>query len=372
MTLMRGLADDLPLHQWLKEAVWPVEARWVGAEMVRDGTRLAIAEMLLSGTTCFSDQYYFPEIVAEAAADMHMRAVVGTPVTEYATAWAATPAECLAKGAELVHDPFAEHPLISTCFAPHSALTVSDGTFADLRVLADQLDKPIQMHLHESQDEVETSVADCGRRPLQRLEDLGMVNSSLLAVHAVHVDDAEIRLLAESGVAVAHCPRSNLKLADGIAPVQDFLDAGITVGLGTDGAASNNVLDMPGEMRTAALLAKTRAGRAEALPAHGALHMATLGGAAALGIDSVTGSIAPGKWADLACIDLMQVNSQPVYDAVSQVVYTVQPHQVQDVWVAGRHQIEGGRLNSIDTQEILRRASEWRQRMSAGKDGISG
>jgi 5-methylthioadenosine/S-adenosylhomocysteine deaminase len=171
---------------------------------------------------------------------------------------------------------------------------------------------------------------------------------------------------------VAHCPRSNLKLADGIAPVQDFLDAGITVGLGTDGAASNNVLDMPGEMRTAALLAKTRAGRAEALPAHGALHMATLGGAAALGIDSVTGSIAPGKWADLACIDLMQVNSQPVYDAVSQVVYTVQPHQVQDVWVAGRHQVEGGRLNSIDTQEILRRASEWRQRMSAGKDGISG
>jgi 5-methylthioadenosine/S-adenosylhomocysteine deaminase len=368
MTLMRGLADDLPLHRWLKEAVWPAEARWVGAEMVRDGTRLAIAEMLLSGSTCFSDQYYFPEIVAETAADMNMRAVIGTPVTEYATAWAATPAECLAKGAELVHDPFAEHPLVSTCFAPHSALTVADGTFADLRVLADQLDKPIQMHLHESLDEIESSVAECGRRPLQRLEDLGMVNSSLLAVHAVHVNDAEIQLLAESGVAVAHCPRSNLKLADGIAAAQDLLDAGITVGLGTDGAASNNVLDMPGEMRTAALLAKARAGRAEALPAASALRMATLDGAAALGIDSVTGSIEPGKWADLACIDLMHVNSQPVYDPISQVVYTVQPHQVRDVWVAGRHQVEGGQLTLIDTQEIVRRTSEWRQRMSSGED----
>ena len=198
-----------------------------------------------------------------------------------------------------------------------------------------------------------------------------MVNSSLLAVHAVHVNDAEIQLLAESGVGVAHCPRSNLKLADGIAAAQDFLDAGITVGLGTDGAASNNVLDMPGEMRAAALLAKARAGRAEALPAAGALRMATLDGAAALGIDSVTGSIELGKWADLACIDLMHVNSQPVYDPVSQVVYTVQPHQVQDVWVAGRHQVEGGRLTLIDTQEILHRASEWRQRMSSGEDKIN-
>jgi 5-methylthioadenosine/S-adenosylhomocysteine deaminase len=323
---------------------------------------------LLSGSTCFSDQYYFPEIVAETAAAMQVRAVVGTPVTEYATAWAASPAECLAKGAELVHDPFADHPLVSTCFAPHSALTVADETFADLRVLADQLDKPIQMHLHESEHEIDTSVAECGRRPLQRLDDLGLVNSSLLAIHAVHMNDAEIKLLADSGVGVAHCPRSNLKLADGIAPVQEFLDAGIVVGLGTDGAASNNVLEMPGEMRAAALLAKARAGRADALPAASALRMATLESATALGIDAVTGSIEPGKWADLACIDLTHVNSQPVYDPLSQVVYTVQPSQVQDVWVAGRHQVERGRLTLIDTEEILRRAAEWRRRMSSTED----
>jgi 5-methylthioadenosine/S-adenosylhomocysteine deaminase len=368
MTLMRGMADDLPLDRWLKEAVWPAEARWAGAEMVRDGTRLAIAELLLSGCTCLSDQYFFPEIVAETAADMNMRAMVGTPVTEYPTQWATSPAEYLSKGTDLVHDPFADHPLISTCFAPHSTLTVSDATFADLRVLADQLDKPVQIHLHESGQEVATSVDQTGKRPLERLQDLGLVNSSLMAVHAVHVSENEIHLLADSGVVVAHCPRSNLKLADGIAPVQDILDAGITVGLGTDGAASNNVLDMPGEMRAAALLAKARADSAAALPAADALRMATLEGAKALGLGAVTGSIEPGKWADLTCIDLMHLNSQPVYDPISQVVYTVQPHQVRDVWVAGRHQVEDGRLSLIDTSEILRRASEWQRRMSGKED----
>lgn len=368
MTLMRGLADDLPLDRWLRELIWPAEARWAGAEMVRDGTRLAIAELLLSGCTCFSDQYYFPEIVAQTAADMHMRAMVGTPVTDFPTQWAASPAEYLSKGADLVHDPFADHPLISTCFAPHSVLTVSDATFADLRVLADQLDKPVQIHLHESRHEVATSVSETGKRPLQRLRDLGLVNSSLMAVHAVQCGDDEIRLLADSGVVVSHCPRSNLKLADGIAPVQDMLDAGITVGLGTDGAASNNVLDMPGEMRTAALLAKARSDDATALSAAAALRMATLEGARAIGLAEVTGSIEAGKWADLACIDLMHLNSQPVYDPVSQVVYTVQPHQVRDVWVAGRHQVKDGQLTLIDTNEILRRASEWQQRMSGKED----
>jgi 5-methylthioadenosine/S-adenosylhomocysteine deaminase len=368
MTLMRGLADDLPLDRWLREAVWPAEARWAGAEMVRDGTRLAIAELLSSGCTCFSDQYYFPEIVAETAADMSVRAMVGTPVTDFPTRWAASPAECLDKGTDLVHDPFADHPLISTCFAPHSTLTVSNATFADLRVLADQLDKPVQIHLHESRHEVLTSVSETGKRPVERLRDLGLVNSSLMAVHAVHFTEDEIQLLADSGVVVAHCPRSNLKLADGIAPVQDMLDAGITVGLGTDGAASNNVLDMPGEMRTAALLAKARSDDAAALPAAAALRMATLEGAKALGLGEVTGSIEAGKWADLVCVDLMHLNSQPVYDPLSQVVYTAQPHQVRDVWVAGRQQMEDGQLTHIDTNEILRRASEWQQRMAARED----
>jgi 5-methylthioadenosine/S-adenosylhomocysteine deaminase len=367
MTLLRGLADDLPLERWLKEAVWPVEARWAGAEMVRDGTRLAIAEMLLSGCTCFSDQYFFPEIVAETAVDLHMRAMVGTPVIEFATSWAENASECLSKGAELVHDRYADHSLISSCFVPHSTATVSDQSFRELRVLADQLDKRVQIHLHESRREIEDSIAATGKRPIEVLDHLGLINSSLMAVHAVHLTKQEIGLFADAGVAVTHCPRSNLKLADGIAPVQEFLDAGIVVGLGTDGAASNNVLDMPGEMRTAALLAKARAEDAAALPAAAALRMATLEGAKTLGLEECTGSIEKGKWADLACIDMMHLNSQPVYDPISQVVYTVQPHQVRDVWVAGRHQVENGELTHIDKNDILRRTAEWQQRIGKPK-----
>jgi 5-methylthioadenosine/S-adenosylhomocysteine deaminase len=365
MTLMRGLADDLPLEQWLRNAIWPVEARWAGAEMVRDGTRLAIAEMLSAGCTCFSDQYFFPEIVAEAAADLQVRAMVGTPVVDFATSWAKDAAECLSKGAELVHDAYANHPLITSCFVPHSVGTVSDDGFADLRVMADQLDKPIQIHLHESAGEIAESLEATGQRPLARLESLGLVNASLTAVHAVHLTDDEIATFAEAGVTVVHCPRSNLKLADGIARVTDMMDAGITLGLGTDGAASNNVLEMPGEMRMAALLAKARSENAAALPAAAALRMATLESARVLGLDGSIGSIEAGKWADLACIDLRRLNSQPVYDPISQLVYTVEPGQVRDAWVAGRHLLEDGSLTQTDTQDILRRSAEWRERMAS-------
>lgn len=369
MTLFRGYADDLPLERWLREAIWPAETRWAGAEMVRDGTRLAIAEMLLSGCTCFGDQYFFPEIAAATAVEMHMRAVIGTPVIDFETQWAGSASECLAKGAELVHDRYADHPLISSCFVPHSAPTVSDQAFAELRVMADQLDKRIQIHLHESLGEIEESVRDTGKRPIQRLRDLGIVNASLLAVHAVHLTDDEIALFAGAGVAVAHCPRSNLKLADGIARVQDMLDAGLTIGLGTDSAASNNVLEMPGEMRAAALLAKAQSGNAAALPAPQALRMATIEGARCLGLDAEIGSIEAGKWADLACVDLSQLNSQPVYDPLSQLVYTLQPQQVRDVWVAGRHQVEDGRLMDVNEKDLLARTAEWRQRIGGSQVG---
>jgi len=363
MTLFRGLADDLPLARWLKESIWPAEKRWVGAEMVRDGTRLAIAEMLLGGCTCFSDQYFFPEIVAETAADLHIRAMVGTPVLEFATPWAENAAEYLSKGAELVHDRYAEHPLISSCFVPHSTATVSDESFGELRIMADQLDKRIQIHLHESAEEIDDAIATSGMRPYERLEKLGLVNASLMAVHAVHLTNDEIARFADAGVSVTHCPRSNLKLADGIAPVTTMQEAGITVALGTDGAASNTVLDMLGEMRTAALLAKTKTNNAAALPAASALRMATIEGARTLGLDDRIGSIECGKSADLTCIDLMRLNSQPVYDPMSQVVYTAQPQQVQDVWVAGRHQVENGALTQIDQAELLSRTLEWQLRI---------
>ena len=368
MTLLRGLADDMPLEQWLSEAVWPVEKRFVSAEMVRDGTRLAIAEMLLSGCTCFSDQYFFPEIVAETAGDLHMRAMVGTPVIEFATAWASNAAECLSKGADLVHDAYADHALISSCFVPHSTATVSDESFTALRVLADQLDRRIQIHLHESAQEIENELTTSGKRPIERLRDLGLVNASLMAVHAVHVTDDEIGLIADAGVAVAHCPRSNLKLADGIAPIAAFKTAGVTVALGTDSAASNNVLDMLGEMRTAALLAKAQARDATAITASQALRMATLSGAESLGLADSIGSIETGKWADLACIDLSHINSQPLYDPISQIVYTAQPQQVSDVWVAGRHQLDNGALTHIDVDELLQRTSEWQFRISNEQD----
>ena len=364
MTLFRGLADDLPLESWLQEGVWPVERRFASAELVRDGTELAIAEMLRAGITCFSDQYFFPEIVAETAVDLHMRAVIGTPVVDFATAWAENVADYLGKGSELVHDRYADHPMISTCFAPHSTRALSDAAFTELRVLADQLDVPVQIHLHESHGEVAQSVEATGRRPLERLDDLGLVNASLLAIHAVHVTPAEIERLAAAGAGVVHCPASNLKLACGIAPARAFVEAGVTVGLGTDGAASNNLLDILAEARMAALLSNVTAGDGGAITAAQALRMATLDAARVLRRDHEIGSIEPGKWADLTCIDLQRCNSQPLYDPVSQLVYATRADQVSDVWVGGRQLVDRGELTTINRESIFRRSREWQQRIA--------
>jgi 5-methylthioadenosine/S-adenosylhomocysteine deaminase len=365
MTLLRGFADDLPLESWLRDGIWPAEQRFASAEMVRDGTELAIAEMLRAGITCFSDQYFFPEIIAETAVELHMRAVVGTPVIDFPTAWAKAATEYLDKGSELVHDPYAEHPLISTCFAPHTTSALSDQSMTDLRVMADQLDVPVQIHLHETSVEVADAIQRTGMRPIERLEQLGLLNASLLAVHAVHVTTAEIQQMAAAGVSVAHCPRSNMKLASGIAPVPSLVEAGITVGIGTDGAASNNVLDMLAELQAAALVAKVASGDAAALDAMTVLRMATLDSARALRRDHEIGSIESGKWADLTCIDLMRGNSQPVYDPVSQIVYSVRAEQVSDVWVAGRQQLDSGLLTGIDLQNLFGRTNEWQARIAA-------
>jgi 5-methylthioadenosine/S-adenosylhomocysteine deaminase len=364
MTLLRGLADDLPLDAWLRERIWPVERRFVSAEFVRDGTELAIAEMLRAGVTCFSDQYFFPEIVAETAVDLHVRAVVGTPVVDLPTAWAEEVADYLNKGTDLVHDRYADHPLISTCFAPHTTRALSDAAFTELRILADQLDVPVQIHLHESATQVAQSVDATGKRPLERLDDLGLLNASLLAVHAVHVTPEEIRRLAVAGASVAHCPSSNLKLACGLAPAAAMVDAGIAVGIGTDGAASNNLLDVLADVRLAAMLAKVSADDGAAIPAEQAFRMATLDAARALRRDHEIGSIEPGKWADLTCIDMQRFNTQPLYDPVSQLVYATRSDQVSDVWVAGRHLLDRGELTTINRDSLFRRSSEWRRRIA--------
>lgn len=365
MTLLRGLGDDLPLEAWLQDAIWPVEQEWASAEMVRDGTELAIAEMMRGGVTCFSDQYFFPEIVAETADDLHMRAMVGTPVINFPTAWANNVSEYLNKASDLVHDPYADHPLVTTCYAPHATYSLPDEGFHELRVLADQLDLRVQIHLHETAAEIANAIEETGMRPADRLRELGFINGTLMAVHGVHLNEDEISEFAANGVSVAHCPRSNLKLASGIAPVAAMREAGINVAIGTDGAASNNVLDMLSEMRYTAMLAKVRADDASALTAADALHMATMGGATALGLSHEIGSIESGKWADLTCVDLSAINSQPVYDPVSQLVYTARAEQVSDVWIGGRHQLDNGELAHIDTESIRAHCAEWQNRIAS-------
>ena len=256
---MRGLADDLPLMEWLNEHIWPAEAKHVSPEFVYDGTLLACAEMLRGGVTCFNDMYFFPEQAARAALDAGMRAALGMICIEFPTRYAADAQDYLRKGLA-ARDRYREEPLLSFCLAPHAPYTVSDRSFEQIVTYADELEIPIHMHLHETQDEIRESMTRFGVRPLERMHRLGLLGPGLIAVHAVHLTEQEIDLLAGQGASVAHCPSSNLKLASGIAPVARFVERGLNVGLGTDGAASNNRLDLFEEMRIAALLAKARLG----------------------------------------------------------------------------------------------------------------
>jgi 5-methylthioadenosine/S-adenosylhomocysteine deaminase len=364
MTLLRGLADDLPLMEWLNQHIWPAEGKWVGPEFVRDGVSLAIAEMLRGGTTCFNDMYFFPEDAARVIKDSGMRACVGLILIDFPSAYASHADEYLSKGLRL-HDDLRGHGLITVAFAPHAPYTVSDEPLARIRTLSDELDLPVHMHVHETQHEVEQALATDGRRPLARLQALGLVSPRLLAVHATQLLPTEIDLLAETGAHVIHCPESNLKLASGICPVTALLKAGVNVALGTDGAASNNDLDMLGELRTAALLAKGASGDATAVPAATALRMATLNGAKALGLDDRIGSLLPGKAADLIALDLSGVALQPVYDPISQIVYAATRDQVTDVWVAGRRLLHQRRLTTLDEPLLLSSAAAWRAKISA-------
>lgn len=363
MTLFRGLADDIPLEVWLNQHVWPAEARWVTPDFVRDGTELALLEMLHGGTTTCGDMYYYPDAVARAVADSGMRATVGMIVLEHPTVWARSPDEYLSKGLA-VRDQFQGHPRVSMMFAPHAPYTVANKTFGKIRVLADELETPIQMHVHETASETVASTEQFGCRPLARLDSLGIVTPLLSAVHMTQLRSDEIELLAARGASVVHCPESNLKLASGLCPVALLAAAGVNVALGTDGAASNNDLDMFGEMRTAALLGKGIAQRADVLPAAAVLQMATLNGARALGLGDRVGSLVPGKEADMICVDLARAASQPVYSPVSQLVYAASRDQVTDVWVAGQHLLEAGLPTLLDSAAILARATAWGEKLN--------
>ena len=363
MSLLRGLADDLPLERWLREHIWPAESRWVSAEFVHDGTMLAIAEMLRSGTTCFNDMYFFPEVAAHTVGSLGMRAHIGMIVVDFPTAWARNADEYITKGLSAVLDAHKDDRLISVGFAPHALYTVSDAPLERIRTLSEELGLPVHIHVQETAAEVREHVAAHGCRPLARLDHLGLVGPHLLAVHMTQLEDGEIKLLAERGANVVHCPQSNLKLASGFCPVARLVDAGVNVALGTDGAASNNDLDMWDEMRTAALLAKGVAGRAEALPAAHALRMATFAGAKALGLERVTGSIEIGKAADLVAVDLRRIETQPVYDPISQLVYATGRECVTHVWVGGRPQLIEGELIGMDVESLLATAESWRRRL---------
>ena len=364
MTLLRGLADDLPLMTWLQEHIWPAEGRWVSEEFVRDGTRHAVAEMLRSGTTCFNDMYFFPDVTARAASAAGIRSMVGLIAIDFPTVWARDADEYLDKGLA-VHDEFRHDALVRTAFAPHAPYTVSDGPLERIRVLADELEIPIHMHVHETADEVAQALAAHGERPLERLARLGLLSPSLLAVHMTQLDDDDVLRVAKAGVRVVHCPESNMKLASGFCPVAKLQAAGVTVALGSDGAASNNDLDLFGEMRSAALLAKAVAGDASALPVARALEMATLDGARALGWDDQIGSLLPGKAADLVAVRLTGISTEPLYHPLSAIVYALDRGRVSDVWVAGRHLLRERRLTTLDEAEILAAARRWGTRIAA-------
>ena len=358
MTLLRGLADDTPLARWLEEHIWPAETKHVSREFVRDGTLLACAEMIRGGITCFNDMYFFPDASLEAALAAGMRSAQGMIVIEFPSAYASDAADYLRRGLEL-RDRYRDEGLASFCLAPHAPYTVADSSLRHISTLAAELDVPIHIHVHETRGEIERSLAEHGVRPLERLARLGLVGPGLVAVHAIHLSGEEIALLAQHGASVVHCPSSNLKLASGLAPVPSLLARGVNVALGTDGGASNNRLDLFQEMRSAALLAKAVAEDARAMPAAAALHAATLAGAKALGLESVTGSIEPGKAADLIALDFSAPELLPCYDVLSHLVYVAGRENVTHVWVGGRPLLREREFENPALQRLEGRLQLW-------------
>ena len=362
MNLMRGIADDLPLMTWLQEHIFPAEAANVSPEFCQDGVEAAVAEMLAGGITCFNDMYFYPEVTTRVASRAGMRVTAGMILFDFGTPYADGPDDYIDKGLAL-HDAWRNDPLVSTAFSPHAPYTVSEESLRRVNTLANELECPLHIHVHETADEVQQSVDQTGERPLARLDANGLLNPGFIAVHMTQLTDDEIQRLADTGSHVVHCPEANMKLASGFCPAQKLLDAGVNVALGTDGVASNNDLDMFGEMRSAALLGKVVAGDAGALNAAQVLAMATINGARALGLNDQTGSLVAGKAADITAVDLGAVESQPVYHPLSQLVYASGRHQVSDVWVAGRHLVHNGKSLTVDRDHILSRLHTWRDKL---------
>ena len=363
MTLFRGLADDLPLMTWLENHIWPAEAKWVDEAFVRDGTDLAIAEQIKGGITCFSDMYFFPKVASERVHNSGIRAQIAIPILDFPIPGAGTADDAIRQGVELFND-LKHHERIKVTFGPHAPYTLGDETLEKIRVIAEELDASIHMHVHETAFEVQQAVNQSGERPLARLARLGLLGPRFQAVHMTQISDEDLVMLVESNTNVIHCPESNLKLASGFCPVERLWQAGVNVAVGTDGAASNNDLDLLGETRTAALLAKAVAGSATALDAHRALRMATLNGARAMGIEADVGSLEVGKAADIVAFDLSGLAQQPVYDPVSQLIYATGRDCVKHLWVGGKQLLDDRRLTRLDEEQLCATAKAWGQRIS--------
>ena len=364
MNLLRGFADDLPLMNWLQEHIWPAEQQWVSNEFVHDGVLLACAEMIRGGVTCFADMYFFPESTARAAEQSGMRATIGLISIDFPSAYANDANDYLQKGLKL-HDQLRGHHLIKTMFAPHGPYTCSDEALTKIATFAEELDIPIHIHLHETDDELQHSTEHHQLRPIARLEKLGLLTPRLIGVHMTHLNDDDMQSFADSGAHIVHCPESNLKLASGFCPIQKLEDAGINIALGTDGVASNNNLDMFGEMQTAALLAKGVAQDASAGSASSILSMATINGAKSLGLDEDIGSIEKGKMADLTALEVNNIESMPLYNPISHVVYSANREQVSDVWVAGKQILREHNLLTLDINELAELANQWQTKIQA-------
>ena len=362
MTLLRGYANDLSLKNWLENHIWPAETKHMSADFVQVGTELALVEMVRSGTTCFADMYFFPEVGVEAARERGVRIAVGLTLLDFPTPWAANREAALGRHEE-VYERYRGEPGVSFAMAPHAPYSVDDSGLALCARLAEERGIPIHSHVHETAGEIAESLRLHNCRPLARLDELGLVNERLMAVHATQLEDGEIAALAERGCSVVHCPQSNMKLASGFAPVDTLRSAGVNVALGTDSTASNNDLDMLEEMRTAALLAKAVSGNAESVTAAEALEMATLNGARALGLDGEIGSLVPGKSADFVALDLSAAHTQPVHDPAAQVAYSCKSSQDTDMWVRGKALMSGGSLQRDDEERVLARAREWGARI---------
>ncbi len=364
MVLLRGLAEDLPLETWLRDRIWKLEAQYLSSEFVADGAALAILEMLQSGTTCFADMYFYPEVTAQAARDAGMRAQIAFPLLDFANAWSNSAAEAFHKGLAL-HDTFRDDPLIRIGFGPHSAYALTKDDLIKTLTLSDEIDAPIHMHVHETAGEVAAARRELGRSHIEFLADIGMLIPRLQAVHLTQIEDAELDLLIDGGVSAVHCPQSNLKLGSGLADIERMRRRGMHVGLGTDGAAANNSLDLFMEARVAALLAKTITGDSSALDAFGALELATLGSARVLGLDAKIGSIELDKSADLISIDMTHAGALPVHHPESTLLYTASGSHVRHAWIAGRHVLADRQHTTMDQPAILARATAWATRLAA-------